>query len=291
MSSSRPDYVTTDALETFIERALQEDVGSGDLSTLASVPPEIVADAELISKDTGILAGVDMAKAIYEHVDKDLSLQIEMRDGDTIKPGDKVFHLSGSARSILTAERLVLNCIQRMSGIATKTRHMVDMIQNTGSVLKDTRKTTPSFRMAEKWAVHIGGGANHRFGLFDMIMLKDNHQDYAGGLTKALSSTRAFLQEQNIDVPIEVETRSLEEVKEVLKVGGVDIVMLDNMSVEDMKKAVDLINRRFLVEASGNITETNIREVATSGVDYISVGALTHSYKSLDLSLKASVPK
>jgi len=238
-------------------------------------------------KDNGVLAGVELASYIFHQFDPSLKLEIKLKDGDSVAKGDVAFTVQGSARSILTTERLVLNCMQRMSGIATYTQRLTALVKGTKAPLLDTRKTTPNFRMLEKWAVVIGGGQNHRIGLFDMIMLKDNHIDMAGGIEKAILQTKDYLRASKRGLKIEVETRNLKEVEEVLRVGGVDVIMLDNMSPEEMKKAVWLISGRYKTEASGGITEETIRSVAESGVDFISVGALTHSVKSLDLSLKA----
>ncbi|WP_224999858.1 carboxylating nicotinate-nucleotide diphosphorylase [Cesiribacter sp. SM1] len=280
-------YITEQSLSDFISAALLEDVGPGDYSTLASVPADAQNRARLLIKDEGILAGVEMALHIFRQVDPRLQVKVLLKDGSPVKKGDIGLEVSGSARSILTAERLVLNCMQRMSGIATITRRMVKLIEGTGAKLLDTRKTTPNFRMAEKWAVVIGGGYNHRYGLYDMVMLKDNHTDFAGGIRQAIESTNKFLAEQGLSLKIEVETRSLQEVQQVLETGGVHRIMLDNMSPEVMGQAVQLIGKRFETEASGGIKESTIRAVAESGVDYISVGALTHSAQPLDISLKA----
>jgi nicotinate-nucleotide pyrophosphorylase (carboxylating) len=283
----RPAYITKSFLQQFIHSALQEDIGEGDHSTLASIPSDTIRRAKLLVKEEGILAGVDLAEQIFQTFDADLKMHIVQRDGTFIKKGDIAFTIEGSARSILTTERLVLNCMQRMSAIATKTHYLNSLVKGTGARLLDTRKTTPNFRLPEKWAVLLGGGFNHRIGLFDMIMLKDNHIDMAGGIEPAIIRTKDYLRAINKNLKIEIETRSLEEVKEVIRVGGIDIVMLDNMNVETMKEAVRLIAGRYQTEASGNITEDTIRAVAECGVDFISIGALTHSVKSLDLSLKA----
>lgn len=280
-------YRTEEQINKFIKSALEEDIRDGDHSSLASIPKGTQNTAQLIIKDDGILAGVTMAEYIFKAVDKNLKLEIFKKDGDEVKKGDIGLKVHGEATSILSAERLVLNCLQRMSGIATYTNNLNKMIAHTSAKLLDTRKTTPNFRLAEKWAVEIGGGKNHRFGLFDMIMLKDNHNDFAGGITASVTSTKKYLKEKNLDLRIEVETRNLEEVKEALEVGGVDVIMLDNMSVEDMKRAVSIIGDKCQTEASGGITEETIVPIAETGVDFISVGALTHSYKSLDISLKA----
>ena len=281
------DYLNAGLIRTFIDRALKEDIGEGDQSSLASIPNNAKAKAKLLFKDEGIIAGISLAQKIYNRVDNELVFEPFNKDGDAMHQGQIGFIIKGKIRSILQGERLVLNCMQRMSGIATKTRNMVNMIHGTNAKLLDTRKTTPNFRLAEKWAVKIGGGMNHRYGLFDMIMLKDNHIDYAGGIENAIVSANKYLRTTGKKLKIEVETRNIQEVEEVLKVGGVDLIMLDNMMPSVMKEAVKLINGRYLIEASGGINEQKIREVADSGVDYISVGALTHTYKSLDISLKA----
>jgi nicotinate-nucleotide pyrophosphorylase (carboxylating) len=283
----RPTYITQSFLQQFIHAALQEDVGDGDHSTLAAIPPDTIKRARLLVKDEGILAGVELAEQIFHIFDAGLKLNINLQDGAVVRKGDIAFTIEGSARSILTTERLVLNCMQRMSAIATKTHHLNMLVKGTGAKLLDTRKTTPNFRLIEKWAVAIGGGFNHRLGLFDMIMLKDNHIDMAGGIEPAIIRTKDYLRARNKSLKIEIETRSLDDVKEVLRMGGVDIIMLDNMDAETMKEAVKLVAGKYETEASGNITETTIRAVAECGVNYISVGALTHSVKSLDLSLKA----
>lgn len=283
----KPDYLTPEAIRQFITLALQEDVGDGDHSSLAAVPANASNRARLLIKDTGILAGMELAQAIFAQVDASLQVQVLLRDGSPVKPGDIGLTVSGNAQSILKAERLVLNCMQRMSGIATYTNRLVQLIEGTGANLLDTRKTTPLFRMMEKWAVVIGGGLNHRYGLFDMIILKDNHVDYAGGIRQAIEATNRYLTSTNKDLKIVIETRNLQEVEEVLATGNVFRIMLDNMSPALMKQAVQLIHGRYPTEASGGITLETIREVAESGVDFISVGALTHSIKSLDISLKA----
>lgn len=280
-------YLTKKNINSFISSALQEDVGDGDHSSLASIPEIAVSKAKLLVKDEGMLAGVELASHIFSAVDPDIKMTIKKNDGDLIEKGDIAFYAEGNAQSLLTAERLVLNCMQRMSAIATYTHKLVKLLNGTKVSLLDTRKTTPNFRLPEKWAVSIGGGKNHRYGLYDMIMLKDNHIDFAGGIEKAIKATEKYLKENNKDLKIEVETRNLEEVAEVLHVGGVDIIMLDNMMPSVMRDAVKMIDGTCKTEASGGISEGNIREIAECGVDYISVGALTHSVTSLDLSLKA----
>ncbi|MDN3687990.1 carboxylating nicotinate-nucleotide diphosphorylase [Cyclobacterium jeungdonense] len=281
------EYVTEDRLTKFIQAALLEDVGDGDHSTLAAVPKDQQGKAQLIIKEQGIIAGLALAERIFKYHDPELQVDLLLEDGNRVQPGEIGLRVSGKAASILTTERLVLNCMQRMSGIATKTKQMNELIGHTRARLLDTRKTTPNFRMLEKWAVAIGGGKNHRFALYDMIMLKDNHIDFAGGIAQAIKATRRYLEKKQLDLKIEIETRSLDEVREVLTIGGVDIIMLDNMSPNIMQEAVALIGDRYETEASGGIDERSIIPVAESGVDYISVGALTHHVKSLDISLKA----
>jgi nicotinate-nucleotide pyrophosphorylase (carboxylating) len=276
-------------LNALVENALAEDIGEGDHSTLSTVSAAKQGKARLLVKDDGIIAGMEVAKFIFHKYDPALQFIQHIEDGSAVKAGDIAFELMGSARSVLSTERLVLNCMQRMSGIATYTNRLSSLISHTKAKLLDTRKTTPNFRLLEKEAVEIGGGKNHRFALYDMIMLKDNHIDMAGGIGSAVQSAKNYLKELGKDLKIEVETRSLAEVNEVLAEGGVDFIMLDNMSITEMKKAVALIAGKAKVEASGGITEKTIKEIAETGVDFISVGALTHSYKSLDLSLKVVI--
>jgi len=283
----RPDYLTEAAISNFIKAALAEDIGEGDHSTLGSIPADTIHKARLLIKDDGILAGVEMAEKIFHHFDPSLKTEFFKKDGDVVKKGEVAFTVEGSARSILSTERLVLNCMQRMSGIATYTHRLCQLIAGTKTRLLDTRKTTPNFRLMEKWAVAIGGGLNHRYALYDMVMLKDNHVDMAGGIRAAIENTKEYLKAKGKNLKIEIETRSLKEVGEVMATGGVDIIMLDNMSIHEMRKAVILINKKYQTEASGGITESTLRQVAETGVNFISVGALTHSVKSLDLSLKA----
>ena len=275
-------------LDEIIRNALQEDIGTGDFSTLSCVPKEAKGSAQLIVKENGVLAGIEVAKRIYEIYDPSLSFEVLKFDGDSVKKGDIAFRVAGSSQAILTTERLVLNCLQRMSGIATLTAKIKKEIEGSSSIILDTRKTTPGIRFLEKWAVKIGGGQNHRFGLYDMIMLKDNHIDYAGGITAAIQRTKAFLFSAKKDLKIEIEVRNTKELEEVLRVGGVDRIMLDNFSPENLKEALKIIPSTYETEASGGITLENIRAYADTNVNYISVGALTHSIKSLDLSLKAT---
>ncbi|MGI4022606.1 MAG: carboxylating nicotinate-nucleotide diphosphorylase [Janthinobacterium lividum] len=274
-------------IQNFINLALAEDVGDGDHTSLATIPAEAKGKAKLLVKEAGILAGAELALQIFHTVDADLQINTLLQDGVSIQPGDIVFYVEGSAQSILKAERLVLNCMQRMSGIATKTNEIVQLIAGSGVKLLDTRKTTPGMRYLEKWAVRIGGGVNHRFGLYDMILIKDNHVDYAGGIKQAIKEARQYLKDQQKNLQIEIEVRNMQELQQVLDEGGADRIMLDNFSVPQLKEAVELINKKYITEASGGITSENIAEYATTGVDYISSGALTHSVKSLDLSLKA----
>lgn len=274
-------------LKEFIENALKEDVGDGDHSSMACIPANAKGKAQLIVKEEGVLAGVEVAKAIFEQVEPEIVVDIFLKDGALIKPGDVVLHVSGSTQALLKSERLVLNVMQRMSGIATRTNEYVRTLDGLSTKILDTRKTTPGMRMLEKEAVKIGGGENHRMGLYDMIMLKDNHIDFAGGIEKAILAVQKYLKERKKDLNIEVEVRNMEELKEVMRVGGVHRIMLDNFDVETTRKAVKLINGRFETESSGGITMDAFRKYAETGVDYISVGALTHHIKSLDLSLKA----
>jgi nicotinate-nucleotide pyrophosphorylase (carboxylating) len=284
-----PSYINQEVLHSFLTNAYKEDLGDGDHSTLASVSTNTTSSAVLVSKDVGIIAGLELSKSVFNFFDSTLEVTFFKSDGDPINQGDKIYEIKGSARSILTTERLALNCIQRMSGIATKTAHLVTLISGTNAKLLDTRKTTPNFRLAEKWAVAIGGGTNHRFGLFDLVMLKDNHIAYAGGFRNAIRNTKAYLKNAQKDLKIEVETTSFEEVRQVVEEGGIDIIMLDNMDLSETRRCVDFIAGKYTTEASGGITEETIRQVAETGVDFISVGALTHSYRSLDLSLKADI--
>ena len=283
----KPAYITEEALEKFLDAAFAEDIGPGDYSSLASIPADKKGKAQLIIKGEGTIAGISMAERIFKKFDPQLKVDLLIKDGDPVAYGDIGLRVSGSAISILSSERLVLNCMQRMSGIATLTHRLTEKIKHTKARLMDTRKTTPNFRLMEKWAVRIGGGVNHRFALYDMVMLKDNHVDFAGGIRNAIVSTQTFLKQNNLDLKIEVETRTLEEVEQVIKVGGVDFIMLDNMDYQTMKTAVKMIDGRFGTEASGGITEETLVDVAECGVDFISMGALTHSVKSMDISLKA----
>jgi len=274
-------------LQILIANAIREDVGSGDYSSLACIPGNALGKAKLLVKEDGIIAGVDLAKMIFEYVDSNLKIETFMADGAAVKVGDVVFHVTGSSQSILKAERVVLNSMQRMSAIATKTNSFVQLLEGTKTKILDTRKTTPGFRAAEKWAVKIGGGENHRFALYDMVMLKDNHIDFAGGITLAIAKTQAYLKENNLDLKIIVEARDLKEVIEILKCEGVHRILIDNFNYEDTRKAVVLIGTKCQTESSGNINEDTMRNYADCGVNYISSGALTHSVYNMDLSLKA----
>lgn len=274
-------------LQLIIQNAIREDVGDGDHSSLACIPADAKGKAKLLVKDNGIIAGVEFAKMVFNYVDANLKVETFINDGSTVQYGDVVFHVSGSSQSILKAERLVLNSMQRMSAIATKTRKYVDLLEGTNTKVLDTRKTTPGFRACEKWAVKIGGGENHRFALYDMVMLKDNHNDFAGGITKAINKTKEYLKANNKDLKIIVEARNLDEIKEILENDGVYRILIDNFNFEDTKKAVELIGTKCLTESSGNINENTIRQYAECGVNYISSGALTHSVYNMDLSLKA----
>lgn len=283
--------ITKDLFDTEIEliiaNAIREDVGDGDHSSLACIPKEAKGKAKLLVKDEGFLAGVEFAKAVFAYVDPSLEIEVLINDGDKVAYGDIAFYVSGSSLSILKAERLVLNAMQRMSAIATKTRFFVDLLEGTDTKILDTRKTTPGIRALEKWAVKIGGGENHRFALYDMIMLKDNHIDFAGGITKAIKQTKDYLTQNQKDLKIIVEARDLTEIKEILKSEGVYRILIDNFNYEDTREAVKLIGNTCLTESSGGIDETTIRKYAECGVNYISSGALTHSVYNLDLSLKA----
>jgi len=274
-------------IHSFIANALAEDVGDGDHTSRATIPAGTQGKAKLLVKDTGILAGVDLALEIFKQVDPDLKMNVLLQDGAPIKPKDIVLEVEGDAQSILTAERLVLNCMQRMSGVATKTHEIAELLKGTRTKVLDTRKTTPGMRYLEKLAVKIGGGVNHRFGLFDMILIKDNHVDYSGGIKRAIQNAKDYLQKTGRKLAIEIEVRNLEELQQVLDAGGIDRILLDNFNFDDLRKAVGMVGGKFDTEASGGITIENIRQYAECGVDYISVGALTHSVRSLDLSLKA----
>ncbi len=273
----------------FIKAALAEDVGDGDHTSLSTIPVEKRGIAQLIIKESGAVAGIEEALTVLEQVDKGLQVEVFMTDGQSVRVGDVVMRVEGCIHSILLAERLLLNIMQRMSGIATATRRIVDALAGTKTRVLDTRKTTPLLRFLEKKAVRLGGGVNHRFGLYDMILIKDNHVDYAGGIGEAIEKANRYRETLDKPIAIEIEVRNLEEVKKVLEVGRIERIMLDNFKPEQIREAVARIDGRFVTEASGGITEENVREYAETGVDYISIGALTHSVKSLDMSLKAKI--
>lgn len=274
-------------LEAFIRNAIAEDVGDGDHTSLSTIPEGQEGKAKLLVKDSGIIAGIQVAREIFKVIDSKLLLEILINDGSPVNYGDIAFYVSGNVHSILKAERLVLNTMQRMSGIASKTNRIVKILEGTGTKVLDTRKTTPGMRYLEKMSVKIGGGVNHRFGLYDMILIKDNHVDYAGGITNAIRSAKNYLKVNQINIPVEIEVRSLKELRQVMEIGGVDRILLDNFEFPMLREAVDLVNGFFITEASGGITEDNVLDYAQCGVDYVSIGELTHSVRSLDLSLKA----
>jgi nicotinate-nucleotide pyrophosphorylase (carboxylating) len=274
-------------LKIIITNAIREDIGEGDHTSLSCIPADAKGKAKLLVKDNGIIAGVEFVKMIFKQIDADLQIETLIQDGEKVQFGDVVFYVSGRSQSILQAERLVLNSMQRMSAIATKIRFFTDLLKGTKTKVLDTRKTTPGIRAIEKWAVKIGGGENHRFALYDMVMIKDNHIDFAGGITSAINKTKKYLAENNIDIKIIVEARNLEEIQEILGCGGVYRILIDNFNYEDTRKAVALIGNKCLTESSGGINEETIRKYADCGVDFISSGALTHSVYNMDLSLKA----
>jgi nicotinate-nucleotide pyrophosphorylase (carboxylating) len=276
-------------IDLIIANAIREDVGDGDHSSLACIPSTAKGKAKLLVKDEGVIAGVTFAKQVFAYIDKDLIMKTLIEDGSKVSYGDIVFYVEGSSQSILKSERLVLNAMQRMSAIATKTKSFVDLLKGTGTKILDTRKTTPGIRAIEKWAVKIGGGENHRFALYDMIMLKDNHIDFAGGITKAIDLTKQYLKYTNRDLKIIVEARNLKEIEEILQNNGIYRILIDNFNYEDTKKAVKLIGNKCLTESSGGINEQTILQYAECGVDYISSGALTHSVYNMDLSLKGNL--
>ena len=274
-------------LELIISNAIREDIGEGDYSSLACIPSDAVGKAKLLVKDTGIIAGIEFAKRVFLQVDPTMKIETILKDGDAVKHGDIAFYVEGKSQSILKTERLVLNAMQRMSAIATKTRSFVDLLEGTNTKILDTRKTTPGIRALEKWAVKIGGGVNHRFALYDMIMLKDNHIDFCGGVTKAIVQTKEYLIANKLDLKIIVEARSLEEISEIMETPGVHRILIDNFDYATTRKAVALIGDYCQTESSGGINENTLRKYAECGVDYISSGALTHSVYNMDLSLKA----
>lgn len=274
-------------IDDLIKLAFAEDIGDGDHTTLCCIPATATGRSQLIIKEDGVLAGVEMAKRIFHHFDPELQVQTYLEDGTEVRKGDIAFTVEGRVQSLLQTERLVLNVMQRMSGIATTTRKYVKALEGTNTRVLDTRKTTPGMRMIEKEAVKIGGGVNHRIGLFDMILLKDNHVDFAGGIEQAITRAQNYLKEKGKDLKIEIEVRNFDELEQALKVGGIDRIMLDNFNTDDTREAVKRIGGKYETESSGGITFDTLREYAACGVDYISVGALTHSVKSLDMSLKA----
>ncbi len=274
-------------IDDLIKQALAEDVGDGDHSSLATIPAEAMGKAQLLIKEDGVVSGIDIAEKVFYFVDSKIEFEQFIKEGSSVKTGDIVFQVKGKSTSLLTAERLALNYMQRMSGIATKTRFYVDLLEGLNTTVLDTRKTTPLMRQLEKHAVKIGGGANHRFGLYDMIMIKDNHIDFAGGIDKAIDATHKYLKKKSKDLKIEIEVRDFNELEQVLNHGQIDRIMLDNFSPDDIRKALQMIDGKFETEASGGITEQSIRTYAETGVDFISVGALTHHIRSLDMSLKA----
>ncbi|MDP1727119.1 MAG: carboxylating nicotinate-nucleotide diphosphorylase [Bacteroidota bacterium] len=275
-------------IKELVELAIREDIGSGDHSSLACIPSDKQGHAYCVAKEDGVIAGIDLAAYIFKRIDSDIKYVPHKSDGDSIVNGDKIFDVYGADISILTAERLVLNFMQRLSGIATQSKMISELVKDFHTTVLDTRKTTPGMRLLEKWAVQLGGCSNHRMGLYDMIMIKDNHIDFAGGIAQAIEKTHNYLKFKGLDLQVEIETRTLDEVKQVLGIGGINRIMLDNFNPDLLTKAVKLIDGQFETEASGGITIDTIRDYAASGVDYISVGALTHSSKSLDLSLRVS---
>lgn len=279
--------IDKEQLHKFIADALSEDVGEGDHTSLATIPKGQQGSAKLLIKESGVIAGVEVALEIFRQVDPDLHIDVLINDGADVTSGDIVLNVTGSSHSILTAERLVLNTMQRMSGIASTTRRITDLLKDTKTKVLDTRKTTPNMRFLEKLAVKIGGGVNHRFGLYDMILIKDNHVDYAGGISQALNAAKKYIEENQKNIQVEIEVRNLEELADVIACGKVDRILLDNFNFETLRAAVKLVDGRFITEASGGITEENVLEYARCGVDFVSMGALTHSVKSLDMSLKA----
>lgn len=280
-------YLTHEHITHFIREALTEDIGPGDYSTLACFPPDERGRVKLLCKDDGILAGVEMARHILAYYDPEARMEILMQDGEAFKKGDIAFYVEANVQTLLSCERLLLNCMQRMSGIATHTRRLADKVAHTRCRLLDTRKTTPNFRLAEKWAVHIGGGTNHRFALYDMVMLKDNHIDFCGGISAAVSKTVDYLNTNSLDLKIEVEVRNMDELREAVSQPGVFRVLLDNMTPAQVAECVHFIQGRVETEASGGINETNLAAYAETGVDYVSLGTLTYGARPLDLSLKA----
>lgn len=273
--------------KAFIAQAILEDVGDGDHTSLSTIPADQMGKAQLLVKQDGILAGVEVAQMVFNYFDPELKMEVFIKDGTPVKKGDVAFTVEGKKLSILQTERLVLNFMQRMSGIATTTSEYVKRLEGTKTRVLDTRKTTPGMRLFEKWAVRLGGGCNHRIGLYDMILIKDNHIDFAGGIPQAINRAHYYLNHKGKDLKIEIEARSFDEIRQILEVGGVDRIMIDNFNIEDTRKAVEMIGGRYETESSGGITIENLRDYAECGVDFISVGALTHQIRSLDMSLKA----
>ena len=276
-----------DLIDRLIDLAFAEDIGDGDHTTLSTIPPTAIGKSKLLIKEAGVLAGIEIAKEIFHRFDPSMKVEVFINDGAEVKPGDIAMVVEGKVQSLLQTERLMLNVMQRMSGIATMTRKYVKQLEGTKTRVLDTRKTTPGMRMLEKEAVKIGGGVNHRIGLFDMILLKDNHVDFAGGIDKAIAGAKRYLKEKNKDLKIEIEVRNFDELQQVLNIGGVDRIMLDNFTPQDTRTAVEMIGGKYEIESSGGITFDTLRNYAETGVDYISVGALTHSVKGLDMSFKA----
>ncbi|MFT6814951.1 MAG: nicotinate-nucleotide pyrophosphorylase (carboxylating) [Sphingobacteriales bacterium] len=279
------DYLKSNEFQTLLNLALTEDIGGGDYTSLACIEPGKKESAVMIAKEQGIIAGVELGEYIFNKVNSKLKVHCLKKDGDLVQVGDEIMKISGDAVAILTAERTVLNFMQRLSGVATTTNKVTQLLKGTNTKVLDTRKTTPAYRFLEKWAVKTGGGTNHRFGLYDMILIKDNHVDYAGGIIQAIQNSVAYLKIQNLAIPIEIEVRSMMELESVMQVGKVDRILLDNFTPKEVKEAVQLIGKRFITEASGGITLDNCKAYADAGVDFISMGAITHSVKSLDLSL------
>jgi nicotinate-nucleotide pyrophosphorylase (carboxylating) len=281
------ELVVKDLIDRLIDLSFAEDIGDGDHTTLSCIPADAMGKSKLLIKEEGILAGIEVAKEVFRRFDPTMKVEVFIQDGTHVKPGDVAMVVEGKVQSLLQTERLMLNIMQRMSGIATMTNKYVKKLEGTKTRVLDTRKTTPGMRIMEKMAVKIGGGCNHRIGLFDMILLKDNHVDFAGGIDKAILRAKAYLQSKGKDLKIEIEVRNFDELSQVMSIGGVDRIMLDNFSVENTRKAVEIINGKYETESSGGITFETLRQYAECGVDYISVGALTHSVKSLDMSFKA----
>ena len=281
------ELVVKDLIDRLIDLSFAEDIGDGDHTTLSCIPADAMGKSKLLIKEEGILAGIEVAKEVFRRFDPTMKVEVFIQDGTHVKPGDVAMVVEGKVQSLLQTERLMLNIMQRMSGIATMTNKYVKKLEGTKTRVLDTRKTTPGMRIMEKMAVKIGGGCNHRIGLFDMILLKDNHVDFAGGIEAAITRCHQYLKEKNKDLKIEIEVRNFDELQEAMRVGGIDRIMLDNFNIENTKKAVEMVAGRYELESSGGITFATLRDYAECGVDYISVGALTHSVKGLDMSFKA----